>query len=159
MGAPVNSDGNEIHPSTALNGNIYFFGRYGADICVARCEDGHYREPEVLGNEVNSGFVELDPVIAPDERFLIFHSNRPGGFGGNDLYISFRDPEKNQWLKAVNMGKGINTENSDYCARLSSDGKYLFFSRKNLKTGKSDFYWVSAVIIENRRQEALKNDP
>ncbi|MBU1012819.1 MAG: hypothetical protein KKG99_07425 [Bacteroidetes bacterium] len=158
LGEPVNSDSNEIHPSIAQNGNLYFFGRFGPNICVAKYEDGHYEEPEKLGDEINSEYVDIDPFVAPDESFLIFHSNRPGGLGGNDLYISFRDFENDKWMKAVNMGAEINTENSDYCARISTDGKYLFFSRRNLETGEKKFYWIDAKFIEDLRKEALKND-
>lgn len=151
LGSPVNSDGNEVHPTIARNGNIYFFGKHGPNISFSKYENGSYLEPVVLGREINSDSIDLDPLVAPDESYLIFHSRRLGGEGENDLYISFQDTKNNTWTQAINMGTAINTENSDYCARMSLDGKYLFFSRRNPKTGKSDFYWVDAGIIDELR--------
>ena len=55
------------------------------------------------------------------------------------------------------MGRDINSKDSDYCARISLDGKYLFFSRRNLETHKINFYWVSSEIIERLKPEQLKN--
>ncbi|NPD47978.1 MULTISPECIES: PD40 domain-containing protein [unclassified Lentimicrobium] len=156
LGLSVNSDSNEVHPTIAKNGNIYFFGKHGPNISVTKNENSNYLEPEKLGDEINSDSTDLDPIVAPDESYLIFHSRRSGGEGENDLYISFKDIESNSWTKAVNMGKLINTENSDYCARISLDGKYLFFSRRNPVTESSDFYWVDAKVIENLKPKELK---
>jgi len=151
LGMPVNSDGEEVHPTIAENGNVYFFGRDNItlDIYFAKYENGHYLEPEKLGNEINSDFFELDPIIAPDESYLIFQSNRNGGFGKMDLYISFKDKENNKWTDAINMGKIINTEAAEYTARLSIDKKYFFFSRDGI------IYWVDAKIIDNLKTKTL----
>jgi hypothetical protein len=56
-----------------------------------------------LGPSVNSEYNEADPFVAPDESYLIFQSKRPGGFGNNDLYISFRN-KGGQWCReSVNL--------------------------------------------------------
>src|SRR6186713_2131449 len=85
-----------------------------------------------------------DPLIAPDESFLIFHSNRPGGFGIKDkdvnvihcdLYISFNEAGK--WTKPINMGDQINTTGIEMAPALTPDGKYFLFTRReSINTSK-----------------------
>lgn len=75
---------------------------------------------------------------------LFFSSNRSGGFGSVDLYISFKDKAEN-WTKAKNMGELINTKSIEFAPRLSPDGKYLFFNRG------ASIYWVSTKEIQKLR--------
>jgi Tol biopolymer transport system component len=154
IGLPVNTEQNEVYPSVSKNGNLYFFRdiRGGtataADIYCSKFVDGHYTTPEKLGDEINSEFPDIDPFIAPDESYLIFHSFRQDGFGRADLYISFRKNDGN-WIRALNMGDKINTAGGDISGRVSPDGKYFFFTRS------SKPYWVSADIIEEFRSKEL----
>jgi hypothetical protein len=153
LGIPVNSDGEEVHPTIAENGNLYFFGRNNdtLDIYFAKYENGRYLVPEKLGNEINSEFLELDPIISPDESYLIFQSNRNGGFGKMDLYISFKDKQNNRWHEAINMGKDINSESNETTGRLSLNKRYFFFSRD------SRIYWVDAKIIDDLKPKNMKH--
>ena len=80
---------------------------------------------------------------------MVFDSNRPGGYGEFDLYVSFRKTD-DTWGEAVNLGPDINDESFANCACLSPDGKYLFYSHAN------DIYWVDAKIIEYLKPEELK---
>ncbi len=149
----VNTSEDEVHPTIAENGNIYFFAGYdggigSADIYCTEFVDGEYAKPVNVGKGANSRDSELDPFIAPDESYMIFHSRKPGGYGENDLYITFRN-EAGKWSDAVNMGENVNSEFTDYCGRVTSDGKYLIFSRK--VEGKTLFFWVSAEVIEHLR--------
>jgi len=178
LGPPVNSEQHESWASMAENGNLYFFrdggggtaetGRGGivvrsatggppraVDIYCSKFKDGRYAAPEKLGPEVNSDAADLDPTIAPDESYLVFHSNRPGGFGQMDLYISFRN-EDGPWTPAVNMGDKINSAGNEASGRVSADGKYFFFNKGNIQTRTSGRYWVSAKIFEELRKSAVK---
>lgn len=157
-GSPLNSNLHEVHPTIAVNGNIYFFSREGKqqpDIYISKFINGIYLKPEKLGDSINTEYNEADPFIAPDESFIIFQSKRPGGFGANDLYISYRK-EDGTWFNSINMGPKINTENSDYCGRVSHDGKYLFFSRSKAEIWISEFYWIDAKIIEDLKPKDLE---
>ena len=77
--------------SIAANGNLYFTSRTGAadtdGLYIARFADGEYREPEFQNLRAES------PFIAPDESYLIWDSEREGGFGGSDLYVSFKQKD------------------------------------------------------------------
>ena len=125
------------------------------DIYFSKFTDGRYAAPEKLGPEVNSDAADLDPAIAPDESCLVFQSNRPGGFGQMDLYISFRSRD-GSWTTAVNMGDKVNSASSESSARVSADGKYLFFNKTNRQIRTSWRYWVSTEIFEELRKTPAK---
>ena len=76
---------------------------------------------------------------------MIFCSDKPGGMGDADFYISFSTDE-GSWSEPVNMGANINSEGAEYIPYVSPDGKYFFFTSD--KSGNWDIYWVDAGIIE-----------
>jgi len=168
-----------VYPSIADNGNLYFFISEGnekdTDIFCSQQTNGKYGEPIRLGDEINSSYNDWDAYIAPDESYIIFGSaDRPDGFGGSDLYVSFRKDD-NTWTKAVNMGDEINSSEYDICPYVTADGKYLFFTSQRSFVKKysetpltyeekirilnspgngfynGDIYWVDAKIIEEFR--------
>jgi hypothetical protein len=75
------------------------------------------------------------------------------GFGGHDLYISFRKQD-NAMTEPVNLGKEINSSSNDWIPFVTSDGKYFFFTSN--RAGNEDIYWVDATIIENLRSQEMK---
>lgn len=133
LGANVNSSGREYSPVVTADGNLYFSstrdgGLGQGDLYVARREGDGYGAPQNLGSVINSDQGEWNVFVAPDESFLIFEAsgratNRsPSG----DLYISYAGPEG--WEAPVPLSS-INTPASELNARLSPDGKYLYFAR------------------------------
>jgi Tol biopolymer transport system component len=141
----INSDSTEYYVSVARNGNIYFasYRDGNLDLYMSKKEYDLYLQPVNLGHLVNSSSDEHDPLIAPDERYLIFTSTRPGGAGEADLYISFK--QDNQWQAPQNMGVKINTAMYEYCPNLSPDGKYFLFS------SEMDVKWISTEILKRYR--------
>ncbi|WP_163993602.1 TolB family protein [Pyxidicoccus caerfyrddinensis] len=139
--APVN-DANldEWSPAVAANGNLYFGAerpgtRGGSDLWVSRLVDGAYQPPENLGDAINTGANEVEPWIAPDERYLIFSAlQRADGVGGYDLYVSRRLPEGG-WEKARLLGDGINSPARDFNQSVSPDGKWFYFSSNRPHAG------------------------
>jgi hypothetical protein len=155
--APINTLSSEWHASLTRDGVLYFSSerdgdRLRGDIFRAIPEKGEYLQVEKLPSPINTQYNDCDPLIAPDESFLIFHSNRPEGYGEHDLYISFRD-ERGQWSAPKNMGPKINTPGWEMAPSLSPDGKYLFFTRrKAFETDEpSQIIWVSIKIIDQFR--------
>jgi len=120
-------------------------------IRYSRLIDGKREEPKEFSKEINTGKWTAHPFVAPDESYLIWDSEREGGYGDSDLYISFRQ-ENGSWGPAINMGEGINTEREDIYGSVTSDGKYLFF-HTYLGKGKANIYWVDAQVIENLRDK------
>ena len=140
-------------PTVSLNGTIYFLEIIEDTrvICRAELKFGDYSEIECLNEHINEkGALNWCPFIAPDESYLIFSSDREGGLGSGDLYISFRD-ENGNWLEAMNMGNLINTNKQERFPGVSPDGKYLFFTRWHSSPNNHDLYWIDARIINDLR--------
>jgi hypothetical protein len=114
--------------------------------------NGKREEPKALSKKINTGKWTAHPFIAPDESYLIWDSEREGGYGASDLYISFRQ-ENGAWGPAINMGEDINTERDDAYGSVTSDGKYFFFHTVDLGEGEgiANIFWVDAQVIENLR--------
>ena len=146
---PVNTEYQEWNPSIAANGNIYYMYRIDSepwDIYCAEFNDGKYSVPYRLSNAVNSPFVDGFCFISPDESYLYFYSERPGGcteYG--ELYISYRTDD-GEWSEALNMGSDINFSMTRFPG-LSPDGRYFFFS--SVKENLEPIYWVDAKIIKD----------
>jgi hypothetical protein len=138
----INSDSTEYYVSVSGTGNIYFASyREGQlDLFMSKKKAGGYEKPVNLGGIINSDHDEHDPLIAPDESYLVFTSNRPGGFGEADLYITYN--VNGQWQKPIHMDSTINTKTYEYCPNLSPDGKYFFYS------SESDVKWISSRILK-----------
>jgi len=170
------------YPSIAKNGNIYFFSKRKdgigrEDIYMSRFVNGIYSKPTNLGNRINTKYDEIDPFIAPDESYIIFLRRSDEGYGGVDLYISFKTKD-GVWTESKNMGSKINSEASEFCPTVSPDGKYFFFTSNRStfmnysKTplsyeekckilnspgnGNSDIYWADAKIIEDLKPNYLR---
>ncbi len=153
--SPVNSDNIDTCPTVTKEGTLYFFsGREGGfgngDIYRSKLINGKHIEVENLGKPINTEYDEIDPLIAPDESYLIFCSKKPDGHGGYDFYISFQKPD-NSWTEPVNMGEGINSSSYDDRPYITPDGKYFFFTRYESKN--LNIYWVDARIIDELREK------
>lgn len=120
----------------------------------SRITTGKREAPKAFGDEINSGKWTAHPFIAVDESYLIWDSERAGGYGETDLYISFRQQD-GSWGKALNMGAAINSEYEDGVGTVTPDGAYFFFNRVDLGASASEseanIYWVDAQIIETLR--------
>ncbi|MCS3799285.1 hypothetical protein [Niastella sp. OAS944] len=138
----VNSDSTEYYVSVSRPGNVYFssYREGNLDLFMSRKTGAGYEKPVNLGPVINTTYDEHDPLIAPDESFLVFPSNRPGGFGEADLYISHQ--VNGQWQQPVALNHGINTKRYEYCPYLTPDGKYFFFS------SEYQVKWISADVLK-----------
>jgi hypothetical protein len=81
-----------------------------------------------LGPVVNSEFEEFLPEISKDGLSLYFSSNRPGGFGGEDIWVSRRARRHAPWGPPMNLGPNVNTSFNERSPDLSPDGRLLFFA-------------------------------
>ncbi len=129
----INSPGEEYYPSVAANGNLYFTAsredtKGTEDIYVSKFVNGAYTTPVSLDTTVNTRTYEFNAYISPDESFLLFGSyGREDGYGGGDIYISYRAPD-GTWQKAINLGNKVNTTSLDYCPFLDHENNVLYFS-------------------------------
>ena len=154
LGAPVNSDGDELYPSVASDGTLYFSScgrndsRGRCDLYRARYRDGQYLEPENLGDPVNTPASETDAYVAPDQSYLIFAAyGRADAAGDGDLYVShLRD---GVWSAPRPLGPHINTVAREYCPIVSPDGKYLYFTSQH--GGFGNIYRIPmAALVDSK---------
>lgn len=166
---PINTTKKEGQVKMAANKNLYFQALYESswDIYMSVFDNGTYLPPQKLPDVINTDKTEAAPFISPDEKYLLFHSDRDGGFGYNDLYISFR-LEDGSWGEPSNLGPQVNSMFSEFNPVVSPDGKYLFYSSYNInnpsgyanlsyaelielyqnpRNGYATLYWVSADIL------------
>lgn len=121
----------------------------GGVLRYSRLINGERQEPQIFGDQINTGKYNAHPFIAPDESYLLWDGRRDEGFGSADIYVSFRQPN-GSWGSAINLGSDINTAGWDAAASVTPDGKYLFFHRTN-DAGNANIYWVDAQVIEKLR--------
>ena len=152
--------GFEYAHSISKKGTLFFSSRRSGtkafDIFFAKRLGDKYESPQLLDDRINTAGYEDGPFIAPDESYLIFESQRPESVEGSiDLYICFKQ-EDGSWGNPENMGPKINTKYSERFARVSPDGKYLFFgsNRKQLADNLYfDIYWIDAKIIDELKKD------
>ena len=149
LGDNVNTSGEEWHPSVSANGDLYFAstkagGSGSADLYFSKFENGNYTMNENLGAVINTAYNEWDPYISPDGKYIIFKSDRPGGFGGMDMYITLK--KNGNWTTPQNLGAAINTEINDDAGDVTPDGKYLIFAR--MSPGVTDVYWIDMDALK-----------
>ena len=126
---------NEGAQSLTADGNYLVFtacdrpdGLGGCDLYFSeRDAAGNWSGVRNLGEPVNSRFPDKQPSLSADGSLLFFNSSRPGGVGGEDLYVSGRLTD-GSWSRPVNLGATINTKGNDNFPFWAADGKTLFFT-------------------------------
>ena len=100
------------------NYDLYYSERIGDE----------WTEPKSLGSNINNPNTwESQASLSSDGRILFFASDRPGGFGGSDIWYSQRNSD-GSWRKPINLGPKINTEGNERSPFLHTDSKTLYFS-------------------------------
>ena len=121
--------GNRATVSLSADGNtmiIFQNDGFSGSLFETRNTFRGWTEPKPL--EINStSFNETHACYSPDENEIWFTSDRPGGYGGKDIYISYKLPD-GSWGPPVNAGPDINTEYDEEAPFISPDGNYLYFS-------------------------------
>jgi Tol biopolymer transport system component len=142
-----------LTPDETMYFELYVPG-FWMDIYKSKLEEGEYSHFEQLPDQINSPSNDATPYIAADESYLIFMSNRSGGYGYHDLYVSFRNADSS-WTQAVNMGNKINGSSEDAMPLLSPDGEYLFFNSEKAGDLGYNAYWVKASFIQKFRPSSV----
>lgn len=122
LGAIVNTSASEFFSCVSKDGlSLYFTSAGdvnrpslgGLDIYVSRRQsiDAPWGPPENLGSPINSPYDDVSPMLTIDGHEMYFASNRPGGLGGNDIYVSRRHNKRDDfgWTAPRNLGEQVNT--------------------------------------------------
>ncbi len=139
LGSTVNSSYDETSQSISADGLSIYFSSYdrhrpdgygGRDIWVTTrpTTNDPWGQPVNLGPTVNSSHHDWRPSISADGLSLFFPSNRPGGYGSWDLYVTMRKTKEDPWSPPVNLGPTVNTASAEMAPSISHDGRDLYFS-------------------------------
>lgn len=123
-------------------GELSIQGYRSFDIYVSYYTPQGWSEPQNLGSNINTDFYESGPTLSPDKRALYFISNRPGGYGGRDLYVSYRLPN-GKWGPAKNMGPEINSSGDEQAPFIHADNQTVYYTSDGLPGyGGSDLFVI-----------------
>ncbi len=144
----INNKYNDAAASLSADGKtLFLYYEEGAgDIYTSRLEGDSWTKPEPLNKNINSPvYWETSASISADGKRLYFTSNRPGGEGELDIYVSELD-QKGQWGKAVNLGPTVNTPFNEDSPFIHHDGRTLFFSSDGHPSmGSNDIFKTELV--------------
>jgi Tol biopolymer transport system component len=136
LGPMVNSPGGDAPGSMSADGlSLYLFsdrsggfGSYDIWVTTRPTVQDDWGVPTNLGPVVNSGFRDQDPIISPDGLELYFTSDRPGGFGGRDLWVTKRATVSDAWGTPTNLGAAVNSPADEWYSAISPDGRLLILT-------------------------------
>lgn len=114
------------------------------DLYVSDFSEGSWGDIRKLSPTVNDPkYWDSQPTIASDGLTLYFASDRPGGFGGIDLYVTKKDPKTGLWSVPQNLGPKINTKDDEKTPFMHSDSETLYFcSTGHYGFGGYDIFYV-----------------
>lgn len=157
----INSRLNEGTCTISADGRQLIFtsciGRRGygsCDLFESRKIGEEWTKPVNLGPEINSAAWESQPSLSADGRMLLFVSDRRGGAGNKDIYVSYK-LDDNRWTKAENLGDQINTPYEEMSPFIHVNGRTMFFA-SNGKPGFGGFD-IYRTERENGKWSAPEN--
>jgi outer membrane protein OmpA-like peptidoglycan-associated protein/LysM repeat protein/tetratricopeptide (TPR) repeat protein len=157
-----NDDYSVAHPALSADGNIMIFssnkpgGKGASDLYMVTMFNGSWSPAINLGNKINSLGNEVFPYLMNDST-LLFASDGHAGFGGLDIYISFK--KDTTWTEPQNLMQPINSSFDDFGILLFNDLKSGFFSSNRPEgTGLDDIYAFRGLELGNIAKEVTKQD-
>ena len=136
LGEPINTLKNEGAQCITADGKTLYFTACSRNDSYGRCDiyqsdfvNDKWTNPVNLGPNINTESWESQPAISSDGRQLFFVSNRPGGRGGKDIWVSYKNAN-GAWMEAKNIGDKINTSKDDISPFLHWDNQTLYFASK-----------------------------
>lgn len=153
MSPPFNTtDDNQGGCSISIDNRCLYFAMMrqeggsqpNCDIYVSDNSGGEWSEIRKLSANVNHPvYWDSQPSIASDGVTLYFASDRPGGYGGIDLYVTRKNPVTGQWSPPQNLGPNINTPQDEKTPFIHSDSETLYFSSNgHFGFGGYDIFYV-----------------
>ncbi len=148
LGPRVNTEFKETQPSLAHDGKTLYFGsnRHGSvglgDIWYCEMGPDGWKEAKNMGPAINTEGHEDGPFIHADGQSLYFSSNFHPGFGGADLYVSYKK-ENGTWGEPINLGYPLNTAGYETNIFITTRGDKGFISaERDGGLGKNDIYEI-----------------
>ena len=139
LGPPINGPYFDSQPSVSTDGLSLFFsstrpGGYGEEdtwLSTRATTNDPWSEPVNLGPIVNSPSWDRGPDISSDGLRLFFDSDRPGGYGEKDIWLTTRTTTEAPWSEPVNLGPIVNSPSREINVCISADGSILYWWSTN----------------------------
>ena len=176
LGSTVNGVYNETDPSISTDGLTLYFsewhwpsewgfpepqlrpgGHGGSDIWITTrpTKEEPWGEPINLGPIVNSESNDYMQGVSIDGLIMFFSSDRMGGLGGFDLYVTRRVTQNDPWQDPVNLGPAVNSSDWDVDPEVSADGSILYFSTAQFEPFKCDLWQASIKPIVDLNADGI----
>ena len=145
IGTPINSNTHDACVALSFDGNHLIIYRTAPDLLtgdlyISKMGFDGWETPQKLGAEINTPYIETSACFSTDTSVIYFSSNKPGGFGGKDIYRIKKLPN-GRWSMPLNVGPTINTDKDEDAPFLHPDGTTLYFSSKGHNTmGEYDVF-------------------
>jgi len=138
--SPPNSADNEVFATLSANETIYFSRRMANEprrIFRSERLAGGWKQPVQVVLDVAPEASLGNPLIGPDESFLVFTSRDLGGAGSVDLFLTRRSSD-GSWSVPIALPVPINSAAADYAPGIGADGTTLYFSSRRARDGTSE---------------------
>ncbi|MBC8473028.1 MAG: PD40 domain-containing protein [Planctomycetes bacterium] len=166
MGAPFNSGSPDMSPTISHDGLTFIFaskrsgglGDFDLWMSTRRAVESDWAVPVNMGPAVNSVYYDCEVCLSTDGLAMFFCSNRSGGMGSYDMWLTTRQNQAAAWSPPINLGPVINTSGMEGAPSLSPDLKTLYFcSSKSGGIGGWDMYEVPIVPILDFNSDGIVN--
>jgi hypothetical protein len=108
----------------------------------------------------NTSSLDGCPMVSPDGRTFYMASNRPGGLGALDIWVSTRAGEGEPWGEPVNVGAPVNSTADDFCPTIARDGHTLYFvSRRTAGVQGVDWCGAGDIYVSRLRGDGGFDEP
>ena len=163
LGAPINTSYDDGTTYISPDGLLLYFasnlpggyGQYDMWMATRLTKEDAWGTPVNLGPTVNASTDDGCPTMSADGLELYFTSDRPGGVGGFDIWVTTRASVSEPWGEAMNLGQTVNGSQFDATPSITSDGLSLFFgsNREKIGTAHPSYCYVYMTTRPTR------NDP
>lgn len=161
IGKPINTNTHDACVALSFDGNNMIVYRtapdfISGDLYITKTDYEGWTNPQKLGKEINTPFIETSACFSNDTSVIYFSSNKPGGYGGKDIYRIKKLPN-GTWSLPQNVGPSVNTDKDEDSPFLHPDGITLYFSSKGHNTmGEYDVF-KSVLNIETNQFTSAEN--
>ncbi len=148
----INSKSDDMCPSMGEGDKYLVYSREDKNkkdynLYYAEANGKRFKAPQKFNPNINTKHNESSPYIVLNGSVMYFSSDKPGGYGGKDIYMAERMPN-GEWGRPYNLGPNINTDKDEDCPFVLDDGVTLFFSSKGHKNMGGYDIFVSTLSDE-----------
>lgn len=149
LGKPINTPENEGAQHISADGTRIVYTACNREDGHGRCDiyftyrtRNGWSRPVNAGPEINSKYSDKQPSLSPDGQILYFSSNRPGGYGGMDIWYAQRS-KQGYFKEAQNMGELVNTAGDEISPYIHADNQTFYFSSDgHFGLGNKDIFFI-----------------